>query len=221
MKRKNSTEIPQPTKRRKIGDESSDDSQSSQDGNFVEGDYQSQDSAYVASDSQSSQDSQSSSQSSSQAAWQDSWDKFHGYLRAWLGNNAARVDGAYDSGSGWEGWLQVELLLHVKQQPDAGDIEREPHVYPGSHALDRADFVFEGVTIEIKAETEQESPGHFATRVNDDTSKLENLHDDEPAVAIGVCLTRESYAALEGVVENRGQITNGGVTVYYGFTASV
>jgi hypothetical protein len=181
------------------------------------------------SDSESSSESDSGSEYGEQSSESSSSEEeaqlaaaaeaFVGHLRGYLAANAQRVDAAYHSGSGWEQWLHVELFRYITQPDPHADIQREPHAYPGDGAGLRADFLFQGATVEIKAETESETAAHFANGVGRDAAKVEGL-DDGSALVLGVCLTQQSYDELRRVVDLTGQVVAAGGTVFYGYTAS-
>jgi hypothetical protein len=151
---------------------------------------------------------------------EESIDRFTNYLGAFLAANAVRVRNAYDSHRGWEAWLHVELFLYIMGQDPAADIEREPHAYPGAGAQLRADYLFEGITVEIKAEREAQSAATFATGVATDAGKLEQLDEGEYAIVIGVCISPGAHVALAGAVEVVMTAQGGGQMVYYGYTSS-
>jgi hypothetical protein len=164
-------------------------------------------------------DQSSSSSSDEEARIIQSAERFIGYFRGYLGANVVRVDAAYDSGSGWEQWLHVELFTYIRQQDTHADITREPNAYPGRDAGLRADFLFEGTTVEIKAETERQTAQQFANGVGRDAAKVERL-DEGTALVVGVCLTGQSRDELQRVVDLMGQVSAGGQTIHYGYTAS-
>ena len=140
------------------------------------------------------------------------------YVAGWLRANADRVRLAYDSGSGWEVWLHVELFLYVKEQNPTANITRETGGYKG--AL-RPDYFFEGVTIEIKTEGENQTGKAFANGVWKDMGKVEELTGGDYALVIGVCCTDTARTELGALTTSvLPPITNNGQTVYFGWSAT-
>ena len=99
---------------------------------------------------------------------------FYDLLRTYLGNDVQRIEGARDTGAGWEIWLQVELCMFVRWEM-AGDIVREnPY---GGKTKSRADFTLnkhqqKGLTlVEIKTNLSGESAFDFVRRVAVDFEK--------------------------------------------------
>jgi hypothetical protein len=137
----------------------------------------------------------------------------NGYLAA----NADRVRMAYDSGSGWEIWLHVELFVYVKQQLPGANIKREARVYPRNGP--RADFNFEGVTVEVKTEGEAQTGASFADGVYKDMGKIEE--QDNYALVIGICCTPAAARQLGDLTTAQlPAIVVNGQTVYFGWAAS-
>jgi hypothetical protein len=137
----------------------------------------------------------------------------NGYLVA----NADRVRMAYDSGSGWEIWLHVELFMYIRQQLPNANIRREARVYPTYGP--RADFNFEGVTVEVKTEGETQKGETFANGVFEDMGKIEE--QDNYALVIGICCTRAAAQQLGDLTTAQlPPITLNGQTVYFGWEAS-
>ncbi len=140
------------------------------------------------------------------------------HLSGWLRANADRVRLAYESGSGWEVWLHVELFLYIKEQSPAADISRETGGY--KEGL-RADYFFEGVTVEIKTEGENQTGKAFANGVWKDMGKVESLSSGDYALVIGVCCTDAARDELQDLTTSQlPPFTKNGQTVYYGWSAT-
>jgi len=143
-----------------------------------------------------SSSSSSSSSSGSQSLNPIKISDFKHLLETWLATNHDRVDGAYESGKGWEIWLHVELHLAVKAHDSKADIERELPGY-GTPSM-RADLALNSnvdtvptCVIEIKTELKSEAGNVFWQRVGKDvdkgmdiSSKLKKKNATPLAVAI-------------------------------------
>lgn len=138
------------------------------------------------------------------------------HLTGWLRGNADRVRLAYESHSGWEVWLHVELFLYIRAQAPQVDITRETGGYTGDL---RPDFFFEGVTVEIKTEGEKQTGEAFAKAVYRDMGKVESQSGH--ALVVGVCCTDAARNEL-GILTTSElpAFTVNGKTVYVGWVAS-
>ena len=168
---------------------------------------------YVPAD-ESSESSSEESQEAVQVAFVAA--RFVGHLQQWLNGNVARVRAAYDSGSGWEVWLHVELYTHISPLVAANDIVREPTGnYPGKGSGLRGDFLFQGMTVEIKAQTRRQSAATFVAGIKVDLNKIETLKGGAPGLVIGICMTQEAYDLMNMPVGQRGSASAGGTAVWY------
>lgn len=177
------------------------------------------------SEGSSSESSESSSESSEEGLTAVSQATFKQILEAWLAANHDRVDEAYESGSGWEGWLHVELYLAIKSRYPNADIRREPHGY-GSRSL-RADLVLNAnvedartCVIEIKTELKSEDGLAFWRRVGSDVVKgatlsKELIRQGATALAVAIFLSKEAWAASKGEIGEKKPIGKY-IGCYYG-----
>lgn len=103
---------------------------------------------------------------------------------------------AFMTHGGWEGWLQVELALHlVATSPHTTTVQREEKVYGTDEAADLivASQNQLAYVVELKCQGVNRKRAEFLALVKKDIVKVRKLPGDVKGVALAITMTDELY----------------------------